>query len=356
MKIIHCGDIHLDSKIESNLPSNKSKQRKNEILTAFCDMVDYAEANCVTAVIIAGDLFDTDVVSPTTRDIVLKKIEDCSKVDFLYLCGNHDAGKSLKQYETPSNLKFFSDSWMTYVYENVAITGVELTNENCRHIYGGLHVNEALFNIVSMHGQVSTSSGEDMVNIKLLSNVGIDYLALGHYHSHKTGKLGNKGIWSYCGCLEGRGFDECGDKGFILLEIDDNNSLKVKFQKISHRDIKEVLCDITGLFNAGDMLNKIKASTADIDASSMVKVVLEGNIPPDSNKDIEYFKDWLKERFWFAKIKDNTRLLIQPKDYLNDISLKGEFIRLCMELNLTDEQRDRVIECGLNALGGREVL
>ena len=40
MKIIHCGDIHLDSKIESNLPPAKSRERKKEIIMAFCKMVD----------------------------------------------------------------------------------------------------------------------------------------------------------------------------------------------------------------------------------------------------------------------------------------------------------------------------
>lgn len=47
---------------------------------------------------------------------------------------------------------------------------------------------------------------------------GIDYLALGHVHSFRQEKLDEQGIWCYSGCLEGRGFDECGTKGYVMLE------------------------------------------------------------------------------------------------------------------------------------------
>src|SRR5574344_670031 len=59
MKIIHCADLHLDSKMESNLSKEKADERKAELLQTFTRMVDYAQENNVKAVIIAGDMFDT---------------------------------------------------------------------------------------------------------------------------------------------------------------------------------------------------------------------------------------------------------------------------------------------------------
>ena len=32
-------------------------------------------------------------------------------------------------------------------------------------------------------------------------------------HKYKKEKLDNRGVYCYSGCLEGRGFDECGEKG-----------------------------------------------------------------------------------------------------------------------------------------------
>ena len=42
MKIIHCSDLHLDSKMKSNLDSKKAKERRNEILITYQNMVKYA--------------------------------------------------------------------------------------------------------------------------------------------------------------------------------------------------------------------------------------------------------------------------------------------------------------------------
>ena len=59
MKIIHCADIHLDSKMSANLTKEKARERKTELLTTFQNMVAYGAEQGVAAIIIAGDLFDT---------------------------------------------------------------------------------------------------------------------------------------------------------------------------------------------------------------------------------------------------------------------------------------------------------
>ena len=303
MKFIHCADIHLDSKIEANLPSNKSRERKREVLRTFLKICEYAELNGVTAVIIAGDLFDTNNMSPITRDAVLGEIEKHSSVDFLYLCGNHDAGKTLTQYQLPENFKLFGEDWQSYRYDNVVITGVELNDNNCRNIYGSLRLNADDINIVTMHGQTASTSGEDMVDLSRLVSQNIDYLALGHIHSYREGILDDRGRWCYSGCPEGRGFDECGDKGFVLLETD-GRFVTSEFIKFNTRTIIEVECDITDFSDFTEILEKIKNDTKTIDESAMVKVILCGNVPADAKKDLEYFSKELNDRLYFAKIKD----------------------------------------------------
>ena len=70
MKIIHCSDLHLDSKMEANLSKEKSKQRKNEMLFAFQNMINFANENNVKIIIIAGDLFDKNKVSVKAKNMV----------------------------------------------------------------------------------------------------------------------------------------------------------------------------------------------------------------------------------------------------------------------------------------------
>ena len=42
MKFIHCADLHLDSKLESNMSREQAAERRNEILLTFKRIVDFA--------------------------------------------------------------------------------------------------------------------------------------------------------------------------------------------------------------------------------------------------------------------------------------------------------------------------
>ena len=66
MKFIHCADIHLGSKMEAKLPQNKADDRKTEVRMTFNRMVEYAKENGVTAILLSGDVFDSD--SPIKKD------------------------------------------------------------------------------------------------------------------------------------------------------------------------------------------------------------------------------------------------------------------------------------------------
>ena len=54
MKIIHCGDIHLDSRMQSNLPAVKARERNAEICATFVRMVTFAAEKGVAAILMAG--------------------------------------------------------------------------------------------------------------------------------------------------------------------------------------------------------------------------------------------------------------------------------------------------------------
>ena len=88
MKIIHCADLHLDSKM-SKL-EHRSRERKAELLQTFEDMIAFGAAHGVDAVLIAGDLFDTKNVSRTASNAVLSYIRSNPQMQFYYLKGNHD--------------------------------------------------------------------------------------------------------------------------------------------------------------------------------------------------------------------------------------------------------------------------
>lgn len=355
MKIIHCSDLHLDSAMETNLSAEKAKERSRETLRTFERMVTFAKENEVKIIIVAGDMFDTERVTSRTSDFVLNVIENTPEIDFLCLKGNHDEKNAIfNTPKLPENLKLFSDSWTFYRYENLLVSGIELTEENCNRLYDELNLSENDINIAVMHGQTSTATGAEEVCLNRLKNKNIRYLALGHIHSYRKEQLDLDGEWCYSGCLEGRGFDECGEKGFVLIEIKDNR-LETQFVPFAARMLCEVPVDITGLYSVNDIIIAAKTASQDLNSKNLVKYVLCGSYTLETQKDILYITEALQDSFYFVKVKDESKLRLDEADYSNDVSLKGEFIRAVMVSDLEEQEKSQIILSGLQALMGEEI-
>ena len=97
------------------------------------------------------------------------------------------------------------------------------------------------------------------------------------------------------------------------------------------------------------------ASVSGILPGDMVKVVLGGTCPAEAMLDLTHLRGILSEKFYFAKVKDETRLFINAEDYAHDISLKGEFVRRVLASSLSESEKERVIACGFRALSGEEL-
>lgn len=352
MKIIHASDIHLGSKIKSL--KGKTKERRSEIRRSFMDMIEYAKKNDVKIILLSGDVFDLDTPVLGDKEFFYAAVREASNIDFLYLRGNHDKLASSEEKEI-TNLKTFDSKWKTYSYDNIDITGVEINESNATSIYSSLSLNPDRINIVMLHGQESDASGEGLVNKIKLRNKNIDYLALGHIHSYKNVKLDDRGVLVYSGCLEGRGFDECGEKGFVLLDID--SKIDYTFIPISQREILEVKIDLS---NATSMHDVIKSIDEDFkeNVNNIFRVILTGDVSFKLGEVIDDVNACLKKKnCYYFEVKDETTKKINASDYEHDTSLKGEFIReVCASTLYTDDEKNEIIILGLKALEGRDLF
>ena len=375
MKIIHCADLHLDAKMSAHLSKEKARERRNELLSTFLRLVQYAKENRVDAILIVGDLFDTKLVSVTTRNSVQGAILSNPEIAFYYLKGNHDADSFLDNLEEiPSNLYLFTDKWTSYLpgdrelytkEENkahpVRITGIEQNSGNKDTLYDELILNNDEMNIVLMHGQESAYRGKDkaeMIHLGALRNKGIDYLALGHVHSYKQEQLDSRGVYCYCGCLEGRGFDECGVCGFVLLNADEaTGSLSREFIPFAQRTLYTVTVDVSGCISSHEMRDCIenRLSEEKYPETALLKIVLQGEVDVLCEKDIGALTKQFDYRYYFLKIEDETRLAVDYESYALDESLKGEFIRTVRSKDIDEETKAEIIRVGIMALSGETV-
>ena len=353
LKFIHCADIHLGSKMEAKLPRDKVEQRRAELRATFSRMVEYARANGVRAIILSGDVFDSD--RPLVRDkrFFYTLIKENADIDFLYLRGNHDNKESYVEDEL-SNLRTFRSEWTSYSYDGVDIWGIEMEGSNALSLYSTLRPDPSRVNIVMLHGGIADSAGLDLVDIKALRGRGIDYLALGHYHSFSEGVIDERGSYAYSGCLEGRGFDETGEKGFVLLELD-GAKIRKTFVPFAQRVIHRITVDISECAELYDVHAALKRSGV-WDEKDILRIELVGEIFFDGEGLSELCEEYLMPTCYFVSVKDRTVVGIDASEYDADISIRGEFVRTVMSAEgYTDEQKRSIINYGLRALAGREV-
>lgn len=367
MKLIHCADVHLDSVMTTNLDSLHARERKSELLSTFLNMVAYAKENGISAILIAGDLFDTKLIRVTTRNMVYAQIVEHPEIDFYYLQGNHEEDAFLNAIERiPENLHLFGSQWTKYsLGENriITLTGVVLDEENNNRIYNELALDMANINIVTMHGQQSKYMVKDhaeIIHLEALKKKGIDYLALGHVHAYTRERLDARGIWCYSGCLEGRGFDECGEHGFVVLDIDEERkTITDTFVPFAQRKLIHISIDISACLTTADILDLVEKALGEADCpeNSMVKVELTGTYDAEGEKDVDFVYSHIANRFYFTKMKDSSVYRIDYSEFENARNLKGEFIRTVQnDTTLTEEEKGLIIHYGIKALAGEEIL
>ena len=227
-------------------------------------------------------------------------------------------------------------------------------SEDREEIYERLPHVDGCVNLVTLHGQAGTSCGKDQINLKLLQNRGIDYLALGHLHTYSLQKLDETGVFCYSGCLEGRGFDECGEKGFVLLTIE-RGRVTPEFVPFSCRTLHRVETDVTGCVRSAEIAARIQKAAQGISPDDMVEFLLMGEISPEADLSVLYLQNQIAGSFFFAKAKDETRLAVEPERYRNDVSLKGELIRQVLASELPEHEKAAIIHAGVLALAGEEI-
>lgn len=351
MKIIHCADLHLGSAL-SSIPSQLCASRMAEIRSAFKNMIEYAKDNDIHHIILAGDIFDKDLPIKKDKDYFYEIIENHPDITFLYLKGNHDSNTfNDKQCD---NLWLFNENWTTYSFDKIKIWGIELNKNNHDVLYDNLKLNKDDINIVVMHGDIN-GHDDNSIDLKKLKDKNIDYLALGHLHTYAQYPIDNRGLAVYAGCLEGRGFDELGPKGFVVLDIN-GNKITHQFHATSIREILNPNIDLTnatGLLNAQDM---IKEATSKINKDAILKITLTGEVNFDYSNIENDIEQMLRKDFFYLKVEQKLSQKIDFTKYENDLSFRGEFVNTVLKnIDYSQEDKEEIIRIGLKILNGERI-
>lgn len=241
VKFLHCADLHLDSPFASKqfLSPNILKDVENSAYESFKSIVDLALREEVDFMLICGDLFDAENRTLKAEVFLKQQFERLNKEQiFVYVIhGNHDSLSDSLISDWPQNVTVFSNQVETYQTitkngEKVYLHGFSYQqNESYENKIDDYPTSDShsVINIGLLHGTYSKSGVSDRYTEFRLEDLNAKlyhYWALGHIH--KRDQLNDLPQIHYPGNIQGRHFNEQGEKGCLIVE-GDYVSLKTRF-------------------------------------------------------------------------------------------------------------------------------
>jgi serine/threonine protein phosphatase family protein len=385
----------LDSAFSSRFSKEEAEERRQNLLMAWNRLLSYGIEKKVQAVLIAGDLFDSAVVSRSTMEIFLSSIRRNPDISFFYLRGNHDTENTFRfQENLPKNLFLFSKGGKKYrLNEKLILAGKEYYGSTERNKDGFpgqsfWNFKEEDCNLFMLHGELTESDiryplepasgigvrneeGAEQdrnaenevqdnagISLKALSRYPVHYLALGHIHKRGEGQFGSI-RYAYPGCLQGRGFDEEGEKGFFYLEVnEETKEIQTEFIPIKEGEFRILeleLCEEDDSLSALEKIEEKIKEEACTEKDSL-RILLKGEKSPEGERNLRYLERALSERFSYVEVKEESRLVLRKEDYIHEKSLKGEFLRMVSDSeSLSEEEKEKIILLGIGLLQGEEL-
>lgn len=316
IKFLHAADFHLDAAFSALTGEQAALRRREqrEILDELAELCRDCEL-----VLLPGDLFDGAHVYRDTLD-ALKRFFAAVPGEIFIAPGNHDALVSGSPYLTEAwgeNVHIFTDEapqCIALPRLGCSIYGAAFHGQSCPPPLEGFRVDdpEAL-NVMVLHGDLQPGSPYAPITPDQIAASGLDYLALGHIHTPRSARLGTT-LAAYPGCLMGRGFDECGQKG-VLRGTLEKGAATAEFVPIRSR-CYEILTVEAG----DDPLEAALAALPPEHQRDCYRIIFTGE---SDGLDLPKLQERLEGEFFSLSLRDRTMPRAELWQDAGDDTLRG---------------------------------
>lgn len=228
LRLLHSADWHLDSPLRS-MPEGMADALRTAMDGLPRRIADICRREQCDMVLLAGDLFDGQPRRKTVEN-VKQALGDCGVPVFISP-GNHDYCSSDSPWLTevwPENVHIFTGGLEYVDLEalDCRVYGAGYRSMDCPGLLDGFRAEgNSRWCVGVLHGDpMNLASPCCPVTTVQLRESGLDYLALGHIH--KAGSFLAGTVCAWPGCPMGRGWDETGEKGIYIVDLQETASLR----------------------------------------------------------------------------------------------------------------------------------
>jgi len=375
VRFIHTADVHLDTSFSgSGFPSRLGNRKREAIRGTFRRIVENARLRQVDFVLIAGDLFEHERVTPDTVEFIKQQLAALDTIKVFISPGNHDPyvqGSPYREDTWPGNVHIFAAE----EFQSVELTelGVRITGFGYTHPYLEWRyfrslppLPKDLINIVLSHGSdlghiPMGKSRHGPFEIEEIASKNIQYCALGHYHQqHRLpNHIDQTQVW-YCGIPEGRGWDEEGACGYLVGEIT-KETVKIESEFCNQYSLNTLKIDCDTFSTREQILDAIlQQRGAVFGPKTILRVQLAGALDPKLDLSLAELEERLAGEVLYIQWDDQTHPALDFESIAQEKTIRGRFVRTLNDRITAAAQTDQVILerarlYGIDALSGREV-
>ena len=380
LKILHCGDFHLDSPFSSLSAADpaRGEERRRGLCRVFSRVLRLASDEGCGAVLISGDVFDCSYICPDTVAAMSEAFAGFGG-PVVISPGNHDPYTEGSVWASrssgfPENVHIFrSEELSCFDFPELALT-VWGYAFNCDRMEqsplsgrGSLE-RPGRVGVLCAHADIlSPISKYAPLTPRELADSGLALAALGHIHNPPEPTLYGKTLAAYCGFPEGRGFDEQGFGAVSVITFEDGRVSDIRRVCVGeHR----YLCTSVNISGAGSDAEAAAAVTQAIDkleqpGATSLSLPLTGEVPAEYLPDVRKIRGAAESAEGYSlyslEITDGTLPLMDGGALAEDMTVRGELYRtlLPMMQNGSPEERRTAasaLRIGLRALDGRPFL
>lgn len=361
MKVLHTGDLHLGTQF-GGLPQSIAAQRRQEQLTLLERIGELARREQVQLTLLAGDLFDTprppaDLVRRTAA------ILDRFPGRLFLSPGNHDyltPDGPYQQQLWPRQMTIFRSPRVTAaevpeldaVVWGAAFHGPEEPDSPLADV--GALPGGRRFQLLLLHGELNgaTPRYAPFTGTQLAKS-GACYAALGHLHV-PTGLLrAGETVYAYCGCPEGRGFDEAeqAEEYGVLVGTIGEDGVALRREPVALRHVRQRTAPLTQGLSPRQAVEAVLPAGTERD---LYRITLTG--PSRTPPDLKQLAAELAERFYYLELRDETHPPEELWSALGERTLRGLFLaELARQRDKDPALIDQAARYGLAAFTGQKM-
>jgi DNA repair protein SbcD/Mre11 len=347
LRLLHTADVHLGAR-HADLGDQAAAQRERQF-AAFVASADLALAERVDLVLIAGDLFDSNVQPRRSVERAASQLRRLveARIRTVLIPGTHDLydrASIYRAYDLAAMSGAVGSDLVTVLDPDhvdvhlpaldVVVHGRSFATKRAPHSpLQDLNVakdKRATWHVGLLHAALAipdrTDGDEVVITTDEIAASHLDYLALGHWHSMLQGKAGGT-VYAYSGAPEAVAMDQDGAGKVLLVNLEDGSgkkSVAVETRAVGKTRFEKLEIDAAAVGTQPELVAMLAARA---DSDLVLDARLFGVRPELLDLDLDEVETELGDRFLKLRVRDRSIAPLIDGPIPPPDTVMGAFIR-----------------------------